>query len=117
MPEGLLFLGLTVGQLKTIRRRNSMRRTVFIKILDDERKGFLRFFVEIGDGEASSQDSVVRVLGREVCSSLSGEVLGAPLANNHKGKAATRTSSSTVVTPGYTPATTFWVTLHEAISG
>jgi hypothetical protein len=49
-------------------------RTVAVEILDDHREGLLRLLVQVGDGDASSQDGIVlvaigrmssRVYGRE----------------------------------------------------
>ena len=41
------------------------------------RKLFLGLLVEVGDGDSSSEDSIVGVFSREVCGSLGSEVLQA----------------------------------------
>ncbi len=46
-----------------------------IKILDDCAKVLLGLFVQIGDGDASSQDSIIRMLRGEICRSLGREIV------------------------------------------
>ena len=82
-PCRLVVLGVDYWTLARIQKKIE-RRTIFVEILDDLRKGFLCFFVEIRDGKAGSQDGVVGVFGREVRGSLSSKVLGALSASNQK---------------------------------
>ena len=46
-----------------------------VQVVDDCREGLLGLFVQVGDGDSSSENGVIGVLGCEVGSSLGGEVL------------------------------------------
>lgn len=46
-----------------------------VQVIDDGREGFLGLLVQVGDGDSSCKDGVIRVLGRQVSCRLSREVL------------------------------------------
>ncbi len=112
MPAGLPFFGLTMQKLGTENDNIIMKRTVVIKIADDLREALLRLFVEVGDGDTSSEDSIVWMLGGQICCSFRCQVLLEISATRIAGETRGHTSSSTVVTPWYTPEITFFVILQ-----
>lgn len=50
-------------------------RTITVQIFDDLGEKLFRFFVEVGNGNASGENSIIRVLRREVCSGFGSKVL------------------------------------------
>ena len=69
-----------------------------IKIGDDGRERLLRLLMEVGDGDASGKDGIVRMFGGKVSCGLGGKILNVSDAGEHE-----LTSSSTVVTLLCTP--------------
>jgi len=57
-----------------------------VQVVDDCREGLLGLFVQVGDGDSSSENGVIGMLGGEVGSSLGGQVLSSALfsfGNSH----------------------------------
>ena len=51
------------------------KHTIIVQICDDVGEILLRFFVQVGNGDASRKNSVVWMFGGEVCCSLSRQIL------------------------------------------
>ncbi len=65
MPAARPVLGFTTQRRVRLEKQASRKKqTIIVQVSDYMRKVFLRFFVQVGYGNACGEDSIVRMLGR-----------------------------------------------------